>query len=223
MPARPTSSRFSGWAARRCFRCACCISLIITHFITQHPKNPKFSMLPPLQSCPCGGAPRFPVAGALQPAKEVQSMQRIILVVLHPQVSFYRPNLRFSIVPKQYGQTEDGLPLPLEALAAFIRCPPHAASTALLSHVQHMVFMSSRAHQSGVYCTASQQCKLRDRPGCCDVQAAAGWRLWYRVCPIAGRGATGCDLSAGGLQNFVWPCALCQMCKGQGSDFRSVL
>jgi hypothetical protein len=37
------------------------------------------------------------------------------------QVSFYRPNLHFSIVPKQYGETEDGLPLPFEALAAYIR------------------------------------------------------------------------------------------------------
>jgi hypothetical protein len=37
------------------------------------------------------------------------------------QVSFYRPNLHFSIVPKQYGETEDGLPLPFEALAVYIR------------------------------------------------------------------------------------------------------
>lgn len=40
------------------------------------------------------------------------------------QVSFYRPNLHFSIAAKQYGETEDGLPLPFEALAAFIRWSP---------------------------------------------------------------------------------------------------
>lgn len=39
-----------------------------------------------------------------------------------PQVSFYRANLCFSVVAKQYGRTEDGKPLPLEGLAVFIRC-----------------------------------------------------------------------------------------------------
>ena len=47
--------------------------------------------------------------------------RRVTDRVLAGQVSFYRPNLHFSIVPKQYGETEDGLPLPFEALAAYIR------------------------------------------------------------------------------------------------------
>ncbi len=38
-----------------------------------------------------------------------------------PQVSFYRDNLHFSVVEKQFGKTEDGKPLPLEGLAIFIR------------------------------------------------------------------------------------------------------
>lgn len=52
-------------------------------------------------------------------------------MLLHLQVSFYRANLRFSVVPKQYGETEDGQPLPLESLAAFIRCT-HRCSAAYL-------------------------------------------------------------------------------------------
>lgn len=47
--------------------------------------------------------------------------QTIHLPLLCLQVSFYRENLRFSVIAKQYGQTEDGKPLPLESLAAFIR------------------------------------------------------------------------------------------------------
>ena len=117
------------------------------------------------------------------------------------QVSFYRDNLHFSVVPKQYGQTEDGKPLPLESLAVFIR---RAAALPSPKNLLYMLFGSMYCR-----CTAGFfQLELFEPPGslvdCLHVVAPACPLPPCRFCTQATHAKLACQQQPGPALLRLW-------------------
>lgn len=84
---------------------------------------------------------------------------------LRLQVSFYRPNLHYKVVPKENGKDDEGRPLALEALVRYIRCACRLAATTPVVRTRRVESWPKcfSAHSIGERCLENMLVRMRLR------------------------------------------------------------